>query len=134
MTTQSHCKGSVSFDALFSLIPILMIFVLLLQTIQFTGQSKEENSMEQDLFDKLVLVADYTVKSGAVVRDGNIRYPNWIEEGRLTSAYSEDLRFRYRLDELSISIDNPGDSPVCIYRLVVYGNSKKISKLFVCGG
>jgi len=133
MMMQSHYKGTISFDAVFSIIPILMIFVLLFQTIQFAGQSKEEASREQDLFDKLVLVADYTVKSGAVVRDGNIRYPNWIEEGKLTSSYSEDLRIRYHLNKLFISLDVPEDSSMCIYRIVVCEDSKKISKLFVCG-
>ncbi|MBU0526902.1 hypothetical protein KKE92_00320 [Candidatus Micrarchaeota archaeon] len=133
MKSQSHYRGAISFDTLFSIIPILMIFVLLFQSIQFIGLSTEESSRDQDLFDKLVLAADYTVKSGAAVRDGNIRYPNWIEEGKISSSYSEGLRMRYGLNELFISLDTPEESSMCIYRMVVYGNSKKISKLFVCG-
>ncbi len=133
MKSQSHYRGAISFDTLFSVIPILMIFVLLFQFVQYVGQSIDESSQDQDLFDKLVLVADYTVKSGAVVRDGNIRYPNWIEEDKVSSSYSEALRMRYSLNELFISLDEPYESSMCIYRVVVSGNSKKISKLFVCG-
>jgi hypothetical protein len=93
-----------------------------------------------------VSIADYTVKSGAAIRNGSIRYPNWLAEGSVTEDYVEGLRKRTGLSRLSIVIErsdaqntepetgNPPVSGTCIYRLVVVGQTKEIRRLFVCGG
>jgi hypothetical protein len=90
---------------------------------------------DRQVFDKLVSIADFTVKSGAIVRNGSVRYPNWLSEGNLTDDYSEGLRQEAGLSSLSISLGAPDDKGgVCIYRVVAVGDSKAIQRLFVCGG
>jgi len=137
MTGQSRfkgtLKGTVSFDALFSIIPLLLMFVFLLDMMSFIGHDAEQRSHSQDVFDRLVSIADYTVKTGAVKKDEKISHPNWIEEQKLTSSYTEDLRTRAGLSSLYISLQEPGDYNTCIYRLVVTGEEKAIRRLFVCG-
>jgi len=91
----------------------------------------------QLLFDRLVSAADYSVKIGLAVRsdDGSARYPNWIA-GEPPASYVEDIREREGLRDLYISLAEPqiGDHEACIYRLVVVGEARAISRLHVCGG
>ncbi len=134
MRIQNRSKGVISFDALLSMIPIILIFVFMMNAMFFIGRTTEERSQRQDILDKLVSIADYTVKSGAVVKDGSVRCPNWIEEGKLTASYVDDLRERAGLSELYISLEGPEEHQTCIYRIVVTGGQKEISRLFVCGG
>ena len=128
MTTNIRYKGNISFDALFSVLPMVMMFSLLIQIMHLLG----ETNGQQEKFDKLVSVADYTVKIGAVHSEEKVRYPNWIEESRITSSYVADLKEKMELETLHISMQ-PEDGLTCIYRLVVAGEEKKISRLFVCG-
>jgi len=135
---QNRYKGFASFDALFCLVPILLMLSLLMQASSSLSNQAQEQSHSQQIFDKLVSVADYTVKIGAVVRYGNetkIRYPNWIDADALSEKYVEDLRTRADLEELSIGFDPPSSpSAFCIYRIVVVGDQKTITKMYVCGG
>ncbi|MBN1169878.1 hypothetical protein JXA56_02545 [Candidatus Micrarchaeota archaeon] len=128
MIPGSRYKGILSFDAMFSILPMVLMFSFLIQILYFTG----ETNHQQEKFDKLVSIADYTVKIGAVRSEEKIRYPNWIEENKLTVSYIDDLQERMKLDSLHIGFV-PGEGLTCIYRLVVTGEDKKISKLFVCG-
>lgn len=128
MIPASRYKGIVSFDAMFSILPMIMMFSFLIQILYFTG----ETNLHQEKFDKLVSAADYTVKIGAVQGTEKIRYPNWIEKEKVTESYVADLRKRMKLDNLYIGF-TPADDLACIYRLIVVGEEKKISKLFVCG-
>lgn len=135
MRIQNRYKGSISFDALLSIIPVMMMLVFLLNISSMLSQGAAETMHRQHVFDKLVSVADYTVKTGAVRRSGDIRYPNWLETGAITSEYIEDLRLRTGLSRLYLSTDGPDeDYPACIYRLIVTGDDKRIARLFVCGG
>jgi len=135
MRIQSLYKGSISFDALLSTIPIMMMLFFLLNISSTISQDAAETMHRQHVFDKLVSVADYTVKAGAVKRAGGMRYPNWLETGLITPAYVEGLRLRTGLSRLYISTLEPDeDYPSCVYRLVVTGDDKRISRLFVCGG
>ncbi|NYZ74413.1 hypothetical protein H0O00_04685 [Candidatus Micrarchaeota archaeon] len=146
-------KGVISLDALFSLLPLLIMLVLVMDTEAMIVRQAEDASHRQQVFDKLASVADYTVKIGAVVREGDIRYPNWVDETNITNAYTthpatptsnsyaDSLRERAGLRSLYIGFDGPSDSSgasdssqICIYRLVVVGDDKTIERLFVCGG
>ena len=133
-TKQSRHKGFASLDALASLIPILLMLLILWQ-VCFSFVEGSRTTMErQQMFNKLVSIADYTVKSGAVMRAGSLRYPNWLDEGLLSGDYSESLKEEAGLEELYIGMEEPPDRSMCIYRLVVGGPDKTIKKLFVCGG
>ncbi|MEW6748079.1 MAG: hypothetical protein AB1295_00015 [Candidatus Micrarchaeota archaeon] len=130
----SRSKGFASLDAMASLIPIVMVLMICWQASYRFSESAKGGMERQELFGKLVSVADYTVKSGAVVREGGLRYPNWIDGSLLTSGYAEGLRKEAGLEGLDISLGEPGEGEVCIYRLVVVGEDKAIERLFVCGG
>jgi len=99
-----------------------------------------ERINRQQVFDKLVSVADYTVKQGAAVSEDmgaiageEVRYPNWVDDSKITDQYRESLRKRANLNGLSIELTNPGDGSYCIYRIVVVGSGKDIDLLYVCG-
>lgn len=134
MTRRNRYKGILSIDAMMSIIPLMLMFVFLLQSMTLVSDSAREHTERTDLFDRLVSVSDYTVKSGSAKHEGMVRYPNWIEEERISGDHVESLRGKAGLSRLYISFSEPGDYPACIYRLVVVGPEKEISKLFFCGG
>jgi len=135
MKPQSQYDGFASFDALFSLVPMTMMLFFLMNVGACLTKQADERMERQQAFDRLVSVADYTVKSGAVARNGSVRYPNWIDEAEISDAYVEDLRARSGLRELRISIDEPDDSGAmfCVRRLAVAGDDRRIARIFVCG-
>jgi hypothetical protein len=135
MRTRSRCRGFTSFDAMLSVLPIMLMVIFLLNASLLWATEAEDRMRRQELFDRLVSISDYTVKSGAVRRSGDTRYPNWLDEELLTTGYSEDLRGRAFLAKLYISLEEPDEPyPMCIYRLAVTGDGMSISKLHVCGG
>ena len=99
----------------------------------------------QQVFDKLVSIADRVVKQDGVMTEcvgtsfiacENARYPNWIDRAKINDALASDLKAKAGLNKLSISFDDlkPDAGPICIYRIVVVDTDKKITKLYVCGG
>lgn len=133
MMRRSRYKGIFSIDAMMSIIPLMLLSVFLIRSMSLAALSAKEQSERADLFDKLVTISDYTVKSGAAKHEGLVRHPNWIDEGNIDDGYIESLRQRADLSRLDISFSEPVDYPECIYRLVVVGPEKRISKLFFCG-
>ncbi len=128
-------RGFISFDALFSMVPVLLMILLATRTAATLSERAQEAAHRQQVFDKLVSVADFTVKSGAVRRDGALRYPNWLDPAALTPAYTRKMMDSTGLPALSISVGPPQDGyQMCIYRLVAVGDSKEIRRLSVCGG
>jgi hypothetical protein len=133
-------RGFSSLDALFSILPVVLMVVLAGGTASVISRDAELRSANQVLFDKLVSIADYTVKSGAVMRNDSLRYPNWIDESLLSDDYSTELKEKAGLEELAIRLDRAGSQDdggrghgMCIYRIVVAGPGKAIHRLVVCG-
>ena len=129
-------KAFFSIDALMSLIPLLIMLTFVLQTYAYITNQITESTRSQYLFDKLVSIADYTVKFGAVhkVAAANENRINWIDEAKLSPPYKDSLARKTNLSQLYISTSPPADAfDICIYRLVVVGTDKKITRLFVCG-
>jgi len=135
MTVRNRYRGFASLDALASLVPILLMLSLLYQASSAMAEDSRDRMSRQQTYDKLVSIADHTVKSGAVVREGDIRHPNWIDESLLGDGYAASLRDQASLADLYIGMDEPeAEYDFCIYRLVVAGEEKAIRRLFVCGG
>jgi len=131
--TLSRYKGFSSFDAIFSLVPVLMMLLFVVELASHFAYDAAEKTHRQQVFNKLVSIADYTVKSGAVRRAGNVKYPNWLDDS-IGESYMDELREHAGLSRLVISFHEPReDYSVCIYRLVVIGDDKKVARLFVCG-
>jgi hypothetical protein len=127
--------GFASFDALLSLVPILLMMLFLMQSASSLTKKAQETAHRQQVFDKLVSAADYTVKIGAARREGAVRHPNWLDERLLTASYADSLKEKEGLSSLYVSLGAPGDGyAICIYRLVVVGDGKDMHKLYVCGG
>ncbi|MEW6035026.1 MAG: hypothetical protein AB1529_00295 [Candidatus Micrarchaeota archaeon] len=124
-----------SLDALLSIIPMILMLSILSQAAASLSEHGKDALERQQSFDKLVSAADYTVKQGAAVHAGGLRYPNWLDESVLGEGYAESLRQKEGLRELYVGLGEPqGDYETCIYRLVVAGPSKEMRKLYVCGG
>lgn len=144
MTARNRYDGFISFDALFSLVPIVLMLFFAMDVSAYLADGSSARMHRQQVFDKVVAAADYTVKSGAVVRNASVRYPNWLDTGTITPEYVEDLRERTGLDRLHVSVvagaaagsgaAAAGDYGFCVYRLVVIGDDRRIAKLLVCGG
>ena len=134
MIKTNQFRGFLSFDALFSVIPVLLIIFFTFQISSLLTNEAKSSAKSNQLLDKLLSVADYTIKIGAVNEEQSVRYPNWIEESKITRNYIEDLRNRSALDALYIGLSEPENQyTICIYRLVIFGQTKTISKLFICG-
>jgi len=127
-------RGFASLDALFCLLPIVLIVFIMMNASASLANHTRAASSRQALFDRLVSVADYTVKSGAAQHEGGVRYPNWLDADALSVGYVSDLRRRAGLESLHVSFDEPAEPyGMCIYRLVVVGDEKEIRRLFICG-
>jgi hypothetical protein len=131
MTEASRYRGIFTLDAMMSIIPTMLIFVFLMQSMSLAAHSEEERSRNQDIFERLVSVADYTVKSGLAKHEGDIRHPNWLDS-EISADYVENIRQKAGFSELEISFAEP-EGKTCIYRLVVRGPEKKLSKIYFCG-
>lgn len=132
MRSPSQYKGILTLDAMMSIIPTMMIFVFLMQSMALAAATENERIERADIFDRLVSVADYSVKSGLAKHEGDIRHPNWVDS-KIESGYVEGLREKAGFSELEISFTDPGMG-TCIYRLVVVGDKKAMSKIYFCGG
>ncbi len=123
-------KAFFSIDALMTLIPLLLMLTFVFQLYGFTVRKVNAAAQNQELFDKLVSIADYTLKVGAIENN----QVNWIDESKLSPLYSLTLEQKAEISNLYVSTSQPSDNyDVCIYRIVVVGSDKSIGKLFVCG-
>ncbi len=128
-------KGFISFDGLLTTVPLFMIIVFVMNVSALLLQNTESAVKNQQLFDKLVSAADYSVKVGLAKHDDAVRYPNLISQNP-DAQYSEKLRKLLELSSLYISFEKPDarDYSICIYRLVVLDEPERpIRKLYVCG-
>ncbi len=135
MTAPNRYDGFASLDAILSLLPMMFMLALVLKASGGMVREAEAAMHRQQAFDRLVSVADFTIKSGAAVHDDGYRYPNLLDEGAITPQYVESLRDQANLTALYIGSDEPeGDYPFCIIRLYVSGENREIRRLHVCGG
>ena len=131
-------RGFVSFDFMFSIIPLLLMISFTLHVSSHITERTSDYVESQIVFDKIVSIGDYLVKVGGIEKEEyglsvSKRYPNWIDEKRLESLDVDGIRRDMGLEYLRVSLDEPGEG-TCIYRIVVTGEEKSIRKLFVCGG
>jgi hypothetical protein len=128
-------NGFLCFDALFSLMPVLMMALFIMGVSAAVAGNAAGAMHGQEVFDKVVSAADYTVKTGyARVGPDGLKRPNWMRDEGIDEAYVEGLRLRAGLAVLEISYTEPDSAhDVCIYRLVAVGDDMEIARLFACG-
>lgn len=132
-------RGFASFDALFSILAVLMIILVMLSYFRLKTDEINENMEKQERFDRINEIADYLVRKGAVRTEdlGNgetVVYPNWIDESRYYGIDAGKLGEKSGIENLEISISEKPERGICIYRLVVFGESREIRRFYVCGG
>lgn len=134
----NQSNAFVSFDAIFTILPLLLMVLYVLNVGSFISSKNSESIIRQQTFNKVVSVADYIVKNRAAKTTGSTfskkLHPNWIDENELKAVDGFALAKAVGLTTLSITLDYPTDNNYCIYRIVVTGTSKQIRKLYVCGG
>ena len=124
-------------DLLFSAIPILLMLSHALIMVWVSAEATGNSLEASETTGKLVTIADYMVKRGAVERSfqgmefmGTASYrPNVIDGDKLSKLDQEEMREWMGLDSLQVSFEK-GDGN-CIYRLVLFRG--EIKKLYVCG-
>lgn len=126
----------LSLDALFSILPILLMLVYILNiTALIVGQA-EAAANKQIMFDKLVSIADYAVAHGLAKKSAEARWPNLVETLDMNAAEIIELKKTFNLKSLSVSAA-VADGETCIYRLVVLeqpgSGGKEIKKIYICG-
>jgi hypothetical protein len=135
LTAPYRYDGFASMDAILSLLPVVFMLALAMKASGALAREAQESIHRQQAFDRLVSIADFTIKSGAAVHEGGYRHPNWLDEGAITPEYVESLRSQANLSALYIGDSEPeGDYPLCICRLYAGGESREIRRLHVCGG
>ncbi len=114
----------------------MAVFVINLSWLMSTDSGLSLH--RQQTFNKLVSVADHLVKMEAMQDGSGLLRPNWIDDGKLKNLDTAAIRKQTGLTSLTVSLGQPvgqADSEeMCIYRLVVSGQEKTITRLFVCGG
>jgi len=123
-------NGFIALESLLILLILILILFYTLQTVAAATRQTQERWEAQQRFNKLVSVADYIVKAGAVREYHNTRYPNWIDEARLAALPLPEFQEQMNLSSLAVGFSPSAGS--CIYRLVVVGDSKEIRRLFIC--
>ncbi len=130
----SEQKAFISYDAMLSIMPIMFLLAFIFQIISFIHGDAVSTMRQKELFNFVVVVADYTVKKGAAVEDsqGNLQ-PNLIDPSRIPGIEDTiNQRSRHKIT-IMLGDDAPPQMGLCIYRLVVEKNSQDIKKLYVCG-
>ena len=131
----SRFRGFISIDLMLSIVPIMLMLLFYVQYSVYYSARTMEAMERQSTFNKLVAIADYVVKTKArTVADetGNPKavYPNWLTDDSMNFDV-EKIRESAGLERLSIGFSE-GEG-ICVYRIVVYGEDKRIRRLFVCG-
>ncbi len=128
------CKAFVSYDALLSIMPIMFLLAFVFQIMVLIHDDATATLRQKELFNFLVVTADYAVKKGAAVADGqNNLQPNLIDPAKINAIETMvNANSRHRI-AISLGDDSPGQMEMCIYRLVVEKNSLETKKLYVCG-
>jgi len=135
--SKGRYKGIISFDGMFSIIPILLLVVFILNTMSYLMYDSIDKVTSQEKFNMLVMIADYAVKNpnGAAYVEGDKVYPNLVEPSKL-SGLESNLASELNMPELEIMLDGPNvpsDRKMCIYRIVINKDDGEIDRLFVCG-
>lgn len=139
LQTKNSRKAFISFDALFSILPIVFMVSFIIQAMAITVSDAAYVMDKRENFNFLVATADYVVKVGAANTDvkGNL-IPNWIDEGKL-DGIADEIADPHNLNKDVVITTDEYDLPsdmTCIYRLIVVGSrpeSGTIEKLYVCG-
>ena len=139
LTPPSYMKAFLSFDALISVLAIVLIVVYTINAHAYLTKKASSHIEQQVLFDKLVSIADYVVNNAGAkkqIKDfDSIVYPNWIVEEELSRIDQGALARQMKLGKLSIGFEEEikAEGKNCIFRIVVYGEYKEIKKLYICG-
>lgn len=129
IVTDKQHRGVFSLDLLASVLPLVLILAITINTSYQLADGANEGLKEQQLFNKLVSVADFVVKNaGAKIENETIK-PNLIDEERLKDIDEGDLEEKLEIKNLYIGFENK--DRYCIYRIVLYEG--EIRKLFICG-
>jgi len=136
--SKGRYKGLVSYDGMFSLIPILLLTVFLLNSMQYMLYNSIEKVKEQEKFNMLVVIADYVVKNAGAYTESDGIYPNLMDQSKLSSnILGQQLGGEYKMTDLFIGLESessiPNDERTCIYRIVAKHPNREVDKLFVCG-
>lgn len=139
-TGNSH-KAFISFDALFSILPVVFMVSFIIQSMAIAVSDASYSMEKRAEFNFFVATADYTVKAGAAKQGSTGEYiiPNWIDESLLDSIENEISDPHNLGREIVITTEGYSipEDVTCIYRLVIAGGSKpedgEIKKLYVCG-
>ncbi|MEM3541038.1 MAG: hypothetical protein QXF86_02385 [Candidatus Bilamarchaeaceae archaeon] len=142
MVKKVSCKRAfLSYDAMFSIMPLLFLVVLVFQLMSLISSDSIYTLQKRELFNTLVAIADYAVKIGLATKDANDNLqPNLIDESKipfLVLQINNGLEnSNSNIRKIQISLDTPSSSSqMCIYRLVVVDSlgGNQIKKLYVCG-
>lgn len=130
-------KAFLSYDALFSILPLVFMIAFILQVMAITITDSNQAMERREASNFLTATADYVVKvSPAVKADaaGNFM-PNWIDESILQKL-GQNISKSSGRDVLLTTDANKLPAGNCIYRLVVVGGSRpengEIKKLYAC--
>lgn len=135
-------KGQFTFDLALTLVILSFILYFGLSAIAEIHATNEKNLDEQVLFNKIISVADYLVKEGAVetkqiFQGTKAIYHHELNSNTLIKVNTSKLKEKLKLKELTIDIcqiegcNNIISDTLCVNRIVLFEDN--ISILRVCG-
>ncbi len=133
MALKQENRRHRGFLAMESLVVLLIMAVTIAYTIYVISSVTAYNKQHierQQIFNKLVSIADYVVKEGAAAESNDAIYPNLIDEQKLNGLDIMDIATRMGISKLKIGWQ--AGNGTCIYRLVL-DSRMEIRKLYVCG-
>lgn len=131
----NQSNGLLSLDALFFLLPVLLLVFYVFSTIFLLVEKSNNFIKDQTLFNKLVSVGDYTTELALAEKTDTSRLPNLVKKLSLSETETNNLKDTFDFKKLSVSEEQTGG--VCIYRLVVFHSDdldlERIEKIYFCG-
>ncbi len=136
-------KGSFFLDGLMSVLAIILMTIFIIHHSSIL-QKEGRNSLDrQILYHKAFEVSEWAVKRKGTVKENEVSFENWINEayfdaqGKVRGEFATEVteaKTELGLRSLEITLDNPGEGDVCIFRFVVVGEKdpSNIRRLFIC--
>jgi hypothetical protein len=131
-------KAFLSFDLLFCALPILLMLSFLLNQVSLINEAAQLHGASQQEYAELLSIADYAVKQGAAIKEGQqggefsgsaLYRPNMISDYELSKIPTEEIGSWMGFESLHIGWDK-GEG-TCVYRIALRGD--EVKKLYVCG-
>lgn len=132
MKNQTQSKRAfLSFDALFSLLFLCAFMMILIEPVLFYSKAASYKIEDQNTFNTLLLVSEYSMTSSLVKKENDLAFPNLLDFSKLNPDFVSTLSTK---TNLNLSFGDGASGYFCISRLGVDSTDLSYKMLKICEG